>query len=236
MSGLAKRNTCIRRVLFVCLCEVLTVGLQQPALSLSRSLQYVGAHADAASSAWTSYSQADWLASNSILSVYQDRDGFTWVGTNEGLSVHSPGNQWLTFSTAEGLAGEIVTDITPDPLRLRGRWVASFGGVSLLEDAGDPIERSAYTSVAFTKADGLVEQFASSVAADANGHVWIGTANIDDNGNEFGFGLSMLDTNQTPYTKTDDVWTTYTAGSGQLSSNLIRDIAIDSQGAVWVAT
>jgi ligand-binding sensor domain-containing protein len=184
----------------------------------------------------TPFSQIDGLASDSILSLHQAVDGHTWIGTNDGLTIRSPFGDWLTLDSADGLAGDIVTDITPDPSNVRRIWFASFGGVTLLDDGGAPINTIAHSRVTFTKSDGLVKEFASTVAVDNANQVWIGTGNIDDNGNELGYGLSVVNINGTLFDKSDDVWTTYTAVAGGLSNNVIRDIAVDAQGTVWIAT
>lgn len=78
-------------------------------------------------STWTSYSQADGLASNVVYSIAREDDGTLWFGTNRGVS-RFDGENWMTiqhglpaphvYSIAVGEAGTI--------------WLGTKGGVTRL--------------------------------------------------------------------------------------------------------
>jgi len=51
---------------------------------------------------FTTYTTADGLASNTVSSILETRDGAMWFATPRGLSFFSNG-QWKTYTTAEGL-------------------------------------------------------------------------------------------------------------------------------------
>ena len=54
------------------------------------------------------YSTADGIAQNFIYSINQDKNGFLWIGTGEGIS-RFDGKEFTTFTTSDGLAEDIVT-------------------------------------------------------------------------------------------------------------------------------
>lgn len=185
---------------------------------------------------WTSFSIADGLAADSILALNVGKDDHLWVGTSQGMSIREPEGDWLTLTDADGLAGNIVMDIAPDPTDPQRRWFATYSGGSLLDDGGTPLDKADDAWVTFTESDGLVDNYLSTVAVDADSSAWFGTDKIDDQGNESGSGISVLDNNGTLFTKTDDIWITYTATTSGLSHNVIRDMTVDGVGVVWIAT
>ncbi|MEM6645613.1 MAG: two-component regulator propeller domain-containing protein [Bacteroidota bacterium] len=72
-----------------------------------------------------SYTRADGLASDYVFAVFQDREGFMWLGTDSGV-VRYDGHQWTTFTTSDGLGANLVYDIAQDA---NGRiWVGTFEG------------------------------------------------------------------------------------------------------------
>src|SRR5947209_1316687 len=84
------------------------------------------------------YSVHDGLANAHVNSVYQDRKGYLWFGTWEGLS-RFDGYGFTNYGRRDGLANPIINDITED--RDGNLWVATqTGGVARLID--DPKESS----------------------------------------------------------------------------------------------
>ena len=60
------------------------------------------------------YGQADGLSNLNVLSVLQDRPGFLWVGTQNGLFRYN-GVRFQSFSAGQGLPGGEVTKIHESP-------------------------------------------------------------------------------------------------------------------------
>jgi ligand-binding sensor domain-containing protein len=81
------------------------------------------------------YTTRDGLAHNRVTSLHQDRKGYMWVGTHEGLS-RFDGYRFVNYDTRDGLSHSLINDITEDR---RGRlWVATNGGgVSRFLDEAD---------------------------------------------------------------------------------------------------
>lgn len=75
---------------------------------------------------------ADGLAHNRVTRIFQDRKGFLWFATWEGLS-RFDGYNFVNYGTQDGLANQIINDITQDK---QGRiWAAANdGGISRLTD------------------------------------------------------------------------------------------------------
>jgi ligand-binding sensor domain-containing protein len=138
--------------------------------------------------------------------------------------------------TLTSLGKPSVIDIVPDLASTQRHWFATYEGGILLDDGGSPLDQTDDTWITFKESDGLVKQYVWAVAVDGNGDVWFGTNRIDDHGDEHGYGISVLDISGTPFDKSDDTWTTYTAANSDLSHNVIRDIVVDGSGTVWIAT
>ena len=131
---------------------------------------------------------------------------------------------WNTFAPADGLAGEVVRAISIDGSG--GKWFGTNEGLSYLNDAGTPQDRTDDLWITYTIADGLVNNDVSAIAIDSSGGIWCGTT---------GQGVSYLDNNGTPTNKSDDRWITFTAADG-LNHNGIYSIMIDSLNQKWFGT
>lgn len=78
-----------------------------------------------------SYTVVDGLASDRVVCLVTDRDGFLWICTNGGLS-RFDGSRFVTYGTAAGLPDPTVNHFLQT--RSGSRWVAmNGGGVARLE-------------------------------------------------------------------------------------------------------
>jgi signal transduction histidine kinase len=67
----------------------------------------------------------DGLPSNNISTISQDKEGYIWIGTDNGASRYD-GKNIKTFTVDDGLTSNEVIGFYPDPL---GRvWIICFGG------------------------------------------------------------------------------------------------------------
>jgi signal transduction histidine kinase/ligand-binding sensor domain-containing protein len=82
------------------------------------------------------YSAADGLTTGYVAAIHQDRRGYLWVGTGDGLS-RFDGRRFVRYGVADGLPIPAVTSIAEDA---SGRlWVSTYrGGLSRLEDSSGP--------------------------------------------------------------------------------------------------
>ena len=180
---------------------------------------------------WQSFGVADGLASGNVRGLVL-HDGLVWVATSAGVSFFDPhgtpfnkaDDRWITFRAGDGLAGDAVRAIAIDGA---GRiWFATdFNGATVLDTNDTPFDKADDLWQSYHLADGLASNFLYAVTTDAAGRVWFGTD---------GAGLSILDTNGTPFDKADDRWETWTDADGLPGRNL-RALAWTSEG-LWVAT
>lgn len=76
------------------------------------------------------YTSADGLSSNTILSMTQDRDGFIWIGTSNGLN-RFDGCTFSVFKRSDGLPDNMVNALAVDSL---GRlWIGTSTGLCLMD-------------------------------------------------------------------------------------------------------
>lgn len=189
-------------------------------------------------STWDKYITADQgLAGNEITDIAFGPDGQVWFATaHRGVSVLDEGT-WTTYtraSTQGGLASDRVQSIAVGQdgrvwigtqAFYDGGWIG--GGVSMLDPS-----TGVWTTFDQhnTGPTGLQGNFVQAVAVDDAGRVWIGTGTARETSSDnIGYGLSVFD---------GITWITYTHENtgGGLSSDRISDIALDSQGRVWLAT
>ena len=109
------------------------------------------------------------LPTNEMTTIYQDRDGFIWVGTTNGL-VRYDGYHVRLFqrdgSLVSGLTDNRITQMAEDSLWL---WVGTSAGLNL-------IHRNTYQVSAFPE-ESLGKGYINSLCSDGENTVWVGTDN-----------------------------------------------------------
>ncbi|MBX2990360.1 MAG: hypothetical protein KF749_04225 [Bacteroidetes bacterium] len=95
--GRAHRSSRISSISSILLASVLLI-VALPTLSFPQQL------------ALRTYTRATGLPSNYIFSLYQDRDGFMWFGTDRGVSVYD-GHHFRNYSTFDGLPANLIYSI-----------------------------------------------------------------------------------------------------------------------------
>ena len=163
------------------------------------------------------------LSQSVVNAVLQDRKGFLWVGTNDGLNRYD-GYAFTVFKPDENdpasLSNSVITAIVEDA---RGYlWIGTQqGGLNRY----DPVsgEFTAYTRNG-GNAQSVSSDFISSLCLDDQG-LWIGT----DNGLDYlDFQTGIFSHHYAPEDMPPD-------GFG-LSSNNIRALFKDSNGLIWIGT
>jgi len=149
------------------------------------------------------------LPQNSVQSIIQTRDGFLWLGTQEGLvrfdgvqfAVRDKGNTEALSSNHVGSLGQ-----TPDG----DLWIGTFGG-GLVRCRGGRFSR-----VSLSDTTTNVE-ITSILTQDADSHVWVGTDQL---------GLCQV---------AGDEVVRYGREAG-LPSDTVTSLCRDRQGALWAGT
>jgi ligand-binding sensor domain-containing protein len=152
---------------------------------------------------WTS---REGLPQNAVETVVQTRDGYLWLGTQEGLA-RFDGVRFVVFdrSNTDPLASNFIQTLLP--AHDGSLWVASFGGgLARLKDGVFHDYRLGGEGV-----------YVTALAEDASGLLWVGTS-IE--------GLKRFDGNS---------FTTLTTREG-LPSDEVRAVLAGRRGDLWVGT
>ena len=148
------------------------------------------------------------LPQNSVYSILQTRDGYLWLGTEEGL-VRFDGVRFTIYN--RGNTPVIQSNLIWDLYESKDGsiWVSTHnGGLTRLKNG---------TFTTYTTDQGLSNNYVRAVTETPDGTLWIGTREG---------GLNRLK---------DGQFTAYTISNG-LSSNRIRCITADSAGDLWIGT
>lgn len=117
------------------------------------------------------FSVRDGLAHSRVNCLFEDRRGYLWLGTWEGLS-RFDGRTFVNFGTADGLPNPFVTGIAEAPDG--ALWIGTLGnGIARLRERRDGHGR------AFAAWDVGAPQLANDVSqllVDGAGRLWITTA------------------------------------------------------------
>ncbi|MCB0141297.1 MAG: hypothetical protein KDE50_15430 [Caldilineaceae bacterium] len=220
---------------FVPLLLIMMIVMTQNALAAPSDAPL--AQAPGNTDGWSNFIGANGPPSESILALQRTADGTLWVGTTAGIGIRTADGQWTTFSMDDGLAGNRVTAFATDPANPHLHWVATNGGATLIDDGGEPANKDGFRWVTYGQRDGMLDHRLSSIAIGPNNEIWFGLSYITDDGEtRIGNGISVVNTNGTPFDKTDDTWHSYTAENSYLSTNVIYKIDADAAGVMWVAT
>jgi len=160
------------------------------------------------------YSQASWqvsdgLPDNFVQALLQTRDGYLWVGTNEGL-VRFDGMQFTVFDTRNTPALRHNSVVTLCEDRTGALWIGTSGG-------GIAVYRDGRFIRTYDTWNGLSNNYIRSIYQDRQGRIWI-TAH--------GGGLLCL---------RDDKFEAINTAHG-LPSDSLRTVFQDASGALWIGT
>ena len=155
------------------------------------------------------------LPGSRIESIYTDREGCLWIGTNRGLARISMNAGIATVQllpTSDPLASKAILSLLED--REGDLWVGTeTAGLQILRDSRFRVIGSS---------DGLSSDATTAVVQDANHTFWIGTRDAGLNRISFGPEGKLTTTN-------------LTAANGLLS-NVILSMAPAPDGDLWVGT
>jgi ligand-binding sensor domain-containing protein len=114
--------------------------------------------------AWSVFSGKKYLPNDRINAIAYDKKNGMWFATPDGMSRYNQETyQWKTFTIADGLAGNFVSDAKIAENIL---WLATNGGVTRYDGEN-------WTG--YDRDDNLPSNSIRSIAIDRNGNPWIGT-------------------------------------------------------------
>ncbi|SHJ16998.1 ligand-binding sensor domain-containing protein [Hymenobacter daecheongensis DSM 21074] len=165
-------------------------------------------------------SSAHGLSENSVHCMAQDRRGFLWLGTQDGLSRYD-GTQFRVFRHDPQQLGSLSSNyVLALALDQQGRlWVGTGGGLGCY----NPLTERFRTFLHHPDSSGsLADNFVRAVFGDRQGRLWVGTEG----------GLQRFD----PQTGRFQLFRPRPAPPQDAHLNSIRAIAQDRQGRLWVGT
>ncbi len=160
------------------------------------------------------------LPHSSIICILQDRKGFMWFGTRDGLSKYD-GYQFTTYRNIRGdstsISNNMITDIVEDTHGYL--WIGTWGGLNHFDPSKETFVSYAHSKDPNSLSSSLIDP--NSLVSDHDGNLWIGTT---------GGGLNMYDkkSNTFIHFRHDD------NNLKSLSSNVIRCVYEDRQHNIWV--
>jgi signal transduction histidine kinase/ligand-binding sensor domain-containing protein len=165
-----------------------------------------------------SFDRANGLSGDTIVRVFEDREGDVWVATSEGLDRFRAAAA-AKYSAAQGLAGVLTSVVAGDD---GGIWVSTTTGLYRWKDGrvSDYRARPQRLQVGMPTSStsdaivisGLPEMPAASLLEDSHGRVWLGSMS----------GLGYLANGR------------FASVSG-VPGGYIDAIAEDGQGTIWIA-
>lgn len=158
------------------------------------------------------------LSDNNISAILQDKFGFMWFATNNGLCrfdgytykyyVNNPGD---TNSISLNRITDIVQDSTGN------LWVGTFGGG--LNYFNRKLEKFTRYTNKSNDSKSLSNNGVLKLFIDSEKNLWIGTED----------GLNLLNPNKGTFER-------YSSANSSLSNNYISAIAEDNEGNIWIGT
>ncbi len=194
-----------------------------------------------------SWTVAQGLPDNSILSLAEGSDGSVWIGTTSGLSRWKDG-EFANYEALDGLSHSTVLSLFCD--RESNLWAGTKNGLNQFLDG---------KVTPYTTREGLPSNDIGPVYEDRSGHLWVGTrdaglARFD--GRRFHVltrehGLTGNAISSLGEDSAGDLWVGTSAGlnrlhNGRVSatfttrqglpSDQIESIFLDSHNRLWIAT
>jgi len=105
----------------------------------------------------------DGLPQNTVNAMLRSRDGYLWLGTQNGLASFD-GVRFRVFGTPDGLPSAVINVLLEDSLG--ALWVGTDNGVACWQ---------AGRFMTLSRRDGLPDDYVNALVEDAAGSVWIGT-------------------------------------------------------------
>ncbi|MBI9010659.1 MAG: diguanylate cyclase [Clostridiales bacterium] len=150
------------------------------------------------------------ISNMSISSIFQDKYGFIWFGTQGGLNRYD-GNEVITFRNnpfdKKSLENNLIQTMYYDE-SAHEIWLGTYQGVSHFV-----IESESFTNYT-VESIGLSDTVVTAIEKNADGNMWFGTLN----------GLNLFNPKTNELIKYD------------IPENTVRDLEITSEGILYIGT
>ena len=167
---------------------------------------------------WTTYTTLDGLPFGGVTHITVDADGNKWLGTALGGVVVYDGISFTAITETEGLLNDKVRSVAIDAEN--SKWVGNADGISVFNNAN---ELTAHHTIMYVLPPPDTLNPVEDIQIDSKGNVWVGI--YVDYLVTVG-GVAMYN---------GSTWIDYDESDG-LVGPVVRQLAIDSNDDVWVAT
>jgi len=190
------------------------------------SLMPLGAAAQDLSPRFRHLTIDDGLSQSAVYALLQDRQGFVWIGTMDGLNQYD-GYDFTIYknvpSDSNSLSNNYITALFEDS---RGYlWVGTLaGGLNRLDRISGHFRHYRHSSDA---PNSISDDHVTAIAEDSSGALWIGTS----------LGLNRLTVSEaeSPQPRFNRYFHE-PLNSQSLSHDSIESLLIDARGRLWVGT
>lgn len=189
---------------------ILILWFSAPAISQVASTQFT----------FDIYSQEDGLPNNQVQCIYQDRKGWMWIGTSQGLS-RFDGYSFVNFlpnpNDSNSIKGNLVRVITEDK---NGNLLVGTenGGLNIFDRKKERFSNPFKNQLS----PDLNEVSVNAIELDKSGNIWIGT-----DFNIFKIDSAGILISLRPKPKKAGV---------KFEGNYVRNLQFDNSGKLWIGT
>jgi ligand-binding sensor domain-containing protein/signal transduction histidine kinase len=180
-----------------------------------QNIRAPGGHVEVRDARFTHLTTSDGLSQGYVTAVLQDRRGFLWFATRDGLNRYD-GNAFVVYKNnptdPRSLSSNFIQDLMEDDHG--DLWIATNSGVNRFDPTTERVTRYLHDP---NNLNSIVGAYVTSIAQDSRGHLWFGTE---------ASGLDMFD----PATKT---FTHYRNDSDGQFVGRITQVIADSHGEIW---
>jgi len=162
---------------------------------------------------WRSYEAGDTLSAGIIYAMASDASGNVWFHTSQRVSKLSSDRSWTDYETLQEAVEENYEAVLSTVVHTRMWMIEGSEGVWVGANRYD-----GQSWVSYERQEALNGTEVTAVAIDSQGRIWFGTRDR---------GLVVLD---------NDTWSSYDQENSSLADNWIKDIMIDNEDSVWIAT
>jgi signal transduction histidine kinase/ligand-binding sensor domain-containing protein len=202
---------------FLCACRAVAAEPRPTKIPLSETKIYAqGGHAQVRDLKFTHLTTNDGLSQSNVTAILQDRRGFMWFATRDGLNRYD-GNAFVVYkhnpNDPGSLSANYLQDLMEDDQGCL--WIATLTGGA---DKFDPrTERFTRYRHDRSNSNSISGDSVYSIARDSHGHLWFGTGDT---------GLDRFD----PATGN---FTHYLNDSDGRFVGKITHVIADGQGEIW---